>query len=148
MDANADRKSIGPDSKTQHGGIGPETAHDHRQLFDKKELPAKVDNEFVSVLQQVFQGLEKLTLNTSEIKKALTDGGTPCAVTEIKARFDKHLETLTRGKDASKIAHAPQGSLPSVRFPNRHLTFESCHRISVRKSTIHGGATSGLSVER
>lgn len=39
-------------------------------FMNKKELPAKVDNEFVSVLQQVFQGLEKLTLNTLEIKSS------------------------------------------------------------------------------
>jgi hypothetical protein len=72
-------------------------------FIDKKQFPDKIDNEFVSVLQQLFQGLEKLTLNTSDIKKALTDGGTPCAVNEIKARFDRHLEALTRGREASKI---------------------------------------------
>ena len=51
----------------------------------------------------MLQGLEKITLPTSEIAKALTEGGTPCTVSELKGRFEKHLDALTRGKDPAKI---------------------------------------------
>ncbi len=72
-------------------------------FIEKKELAATIENEFVTVLQQVLQGLEKLTVTTADIKKALTDGGTPCPVGEMKSRFEKHLEAITRGKDPTKV---------------------------------------------
>src|SRR5207249_1666424 len=58
-------------------------------FIDKKELPETLDNDFVTVLHQVFQGLEKVTLPVSEIAKALTEGGTPCTIPELKGRFEK-----------------------------------------------------------
>lgn len=51
----------------------------------------------------MLQGLEKITLTTADIKKALTDGGTPCPVGEMKSRFEKHLEAITRGRDPAKV---------------------------------------------
>jgi uncharacterized protein DUF6079 len=78
-----------------------------RRLVDafiaKKELAATIENEFVTVVQQVLQGLERVTLTTAEIKKALTDGGTPCPVGEMKNRFENHLEASIRGKDPTKV---------------------------------------------
>jgi len=47
--------------------------------------------------------LEKITLTTTDIKKALTEGGTPCPVGEMRTRFEKHLEAATRGKDPAKV---------------------------------------------
>jgi energy-coupling factor transporter ATP-binding protein EcfA2 len=72
-------------------------------FIEKKQLPATVENEFVTVFQQVLQGLEKVTLTTADIKKALTEGGTPCPVAEMKTRFGKHLDAATRGKDPTKV---------------------------------------------
>jgi hypothetical protein len=69
----------------------------------KNELPATIENEFVMVLQQVFQGLEKVIVTTADIRKALTDGGVPCPVADMKARFDRHLDEVTRGKDPARI---------------------------------------------
>ena len=79
----------------------------HRKVvesfIDKKELPATLENDFITLLQQVLQGLEKVTLSTSVIAKALSEGGTPCTVLELKGRFEKHLDALTRGKDPAKV---------------------------------------------
>lgn len=72
-------------------------------FINRKELPATIENELVTVLQQVLQGLERITLTTADIKKALTEGGTPCTVNEMKARFEKHLDAATRGKDPAKV---------------------------------------------
>lgn len=72
-------------------------------FIDKKELPTTVENDFVTVLQQVLQGLEKVTLTTVDMTKALTDGGTPCTVAEMKGRFERHLDALTRGKDPARV---------------------------------------------
>ena len=69
----------------------------------KNELPATIENEFVTVLQQVFQGLEKVTVTTADIRRALTDGGAPCPVADMKARFERHLDEVTRGKDPARI---------------------------------------------
>ena len=68
----------------------------------KNELPATIENEFVMVLQQVFQGLEKVTVTTADIRRALTEGGVPCPVADMKARFERHLDEVTRGKDPAR----------------------------------------------
>jgi hypothetical protein len=73
------------------------------ELIDKKELPGTIENDLVTVLQQVLQGLEKIKLSTVDIKRALLEGGTPCPVGEMKTRFERHLEAATRGKDPAKV---------------------------------------------
>jgi hypothetical protein len=92
-----------PTVKRSMDALGAKQRKLIESFIDKKELPAAVENDFVTLLQQVLQGLEKITLTTSDIKKALTEGGTPCPVGEMKTRFEKHLEIAARGKDPTKV---------------------------------------------
>jgi hypothetical protein len=92
-----------PTVKRSMDALGAKHRKVVESFIDQKELPATIENDFVTVLQQVLQGLEKVTLPPSDITKALTEGGTPCTVSELKGRFDKHLDALTRGKDPAKV---------------------------------------------
>ena len=81
----------------------PSIARSWSRSSTRRSCPRHSKTTSSPCLQQVLQGLEKVTLPTSEISKALTEGGTPCTVSELKGRFEKHLDALTRGKDPAKV---------------------------------------------
>jgi hypothetical protein len=80
--------------------VGKRELHD---LLQKKQLPDPVSPTFVKAMQDVLSGLQKVTLANAALQAALSDGGLPCTVNDLKERFDLHLENLTKGKDASKV---------------------------------------------
>jgi hypothetical protein len=47
--------------------------------------------------------LEKVVVAKDKVIEALSGGGTACDLGELKKRFDALLDTLTKGKDSSKI---------------------------------------------
>ena len=72
-------------------------------FMKSKQLPDPVSPAFVKALQEVLSGLEKVALSGTGLKVALSEGGLPCTVDELHERFDRYLNNLKRGKDASKI---------------------------------------------
>ena len=68
-----------------------------------KELPEPIEPPFIKALQEVLQGLERVVLKLDDLDAALAKGGLPCELKRLKARFEEHLNTLTKGKDASKV---------------------------------------------
>jgi hypothetical protein len=54
-------------------------------------------------LQEVLSGLEKVVIGAEGLRNALSDGGVPCTVPELRERFDHHVSTLTKGKDSAKV---------------------------------------------
>lgn len=73
------------------------------EFIHKRELPDPVEPAFVKALQEVLSGLQKVVLTSDGLQDALVSGGTPCTVDELKARFERHVAELTKGKDASKV---------------------------------------------
>ena len=51
----------------------------------------------------MLSGLQKVVLASEELHIALSDGGLPCTVSDLRERFERHVTTLTKGKDASKV---------------------------------------------
>jgi hypothetical protein len=92
-----------PTVKRSMDALGAKQRKVVEAFIETKELPTIIENEFVTVLHQVLRGLERITLTIPDIRKALTDGGMPCPVGEMKARFETHLETAVRGKDPAKV---------------------------------------------
>jgi uncharacterized protein DUF6079 len=92
-----------PTVKRSMDALGAKQRKVVESFLDEKEFPSTVENDFVTVLQQVLQGLEKVTLSAAEISKALAEGGTPCTVAEMRSRFEKHLDVMTRGKDPARV---------------------------------------------
>ena len=72
-------------------------------FMKSKQLPDSVSPAFVKALQEVLSGLQKVAVSGADLQVALSEGGQPCTVNELHERFDRYLNNLTRGKDASKI---------------------------------------------
>lgn len=72
-------------------------------FLKEKHLPDPVIPAFVKALQEILSGLEKVVLTDARLRAALTDGGVPCTVGELKERFDAFVTDLTKGKDASRV---------------------------------------------
>ena len=68
-----------------------------------KELPDPVEPAFIKALQEVLQGLERVVLKLDDLDSALAKGGLPCELKQLKARFEDHLNALTKGKDTTKV---------------------------------------------
>lgn len=73
------------------------------EFLRKRELPGAITPAFVSVLRDVLGGLERISAPIADVRRALTDGGSPCTVSELNSRFEVYLETLARGKDVTKV---------------------------------------------
>jgi hypothetical protein len=74
-----------------------------QKFLKSKELPDPVNPAFIRALQDVLSGLQKVTLTSSDLLNALSQGGLPCTVVDLRERFDRYVADLTKGKDASKV---------------------------------------------
>ena len=77
-----------------------------RELQDflkSKQLPDPVSPAFVKALQEVLSGLQKVALSSADLQAALSNGGLPCTVSDLRDRFDRYVANLTKGKDTSKV---------------------------------------------
>ena len=74
------------------------------EVFIKsRELPVPLDTNFVHALKEVLSGLIKVTANVHELQNALqvTDG--PATPVEMKKRFEKYIDQITKGNDPTKV---------------------------------------------
>lgn len=84
--------------------LGGGEGRDAVQTFlAEKRLPDPVSPAFVKALQEILSGLEKVVLTETQLRSALTDGGVPCTVGELKARFESFILEVTKGKDSTKV---------------------------------------------
>ena len=72
-------------------------------FLKSKALPDPVSPAFVKALQEVLGGLQPVTFGGADLQTALSDGGLPCTISDLKERFDRYVANLTKGKDASKV---------------------------------------------
>jgi Family of unknown function (DUF6079) len=74
-----------------------------RSFLKNKTLPDPVGPAFVKALQDVLGGLQPVTFGGADLQTALSEGGLPCTISDLKDRFDRYVANLTKGKDASKV---------------------------------------------
>lgn len=74
-----------------------------KSFLKSKALPDPVSPAFVKALQEVLGGLQPVTFGGAELQAALSEGGLPCTIGDLKERFDRYVANLTKGKDASKV---------------------------------------------
>jgi len=74
-----------------------------QDFLRSKQLPDPVSTALVKALQEVLRGLEKVSITRAELEAALSAGGLPCTVGELRERFDRYVVGLTKGKDVSKV---------------------------------------------
>ena len=58
---------------------------------------------FVSAVQEVLSGLEKIAVRSDDIKQALLLGGSPATPEDLRKRFEAFLSDRCKGKDTSKL---------------------------------------------
>lgn len=84
--------------------LGAGEGRDAVEVFLREKcLPEPVRPAFVKALQEILSGLEKVVLTEARLRSALTDGGVPCTVSELKQRFDAFVSDLTKGKNATRV---------------------------------------------
>lgn len=67
------------------------------------ELPEPLDGDFVSGLKDALSDLAKVEITSSQLRSALTSGGSPVKVDDIRQRFEKLLADQLKGKDETKV---------------------------------------------
>lgn len=72
------------------------------KLLETRKLPEAIDGNFVSGVNTLMKGLEKVEVLVEDMKKAISGDG-PVTVEDIRARFEKYVRELTNGKDESKV---------------------------------------------
>jgi hypothetical protein len=83
--------------------LKPEQQKALEQVIKEQQLPYVVDASFVKTVQEVLSGMEKVLVTAGDIKKVLSEGGTPCTISEFQKRFEDYLQSLARGKDPKKV---------------------------------------------
>ncbi len=67
------------------------------------ELPEPLDADFVSGIKDALSDLAKVEITSSALRAALTSGGSPVTVDDIRKRFEKLLADELKGKDETKV---------------------------------------------
>ncbi len=80
---------------------------EERSLVDaflkERKLPDKLSQDFIHALKDVLSGLVKITMKTSELRKALLSGGSPVTPEEMKKRFEEYLNKIIKGYEQDKV---------------------------------------------
>ena len=72
-------------------------------FLDNKRLPDPVSPDFLSAVQDLLSGLEKIVVTAHDFETALFAGGSPATIEELRKRFESFLTERCRGKDANKL---------------------------------------------
>lgn len=72
-------------------------------FVNRRELPDPMPPQMVTAIQTLLQGLERVEISPAAIELALGKGGLPCTVPELKARFERSLAEVTRGKPPARV---------------------------------------------
>lgn len=67
------------------------------------ELPEPIDPELVSGIKDALSDLAKVEISSANLRAALTSGGSPVTVEDIRKRFEKLLVDELKGKDETKV---------------------------------------------
>ena len=73
------------------------------EFIQNKELPDKVDDNFVNILKAVLAGLTKVTINLDEIRRVISNAGGSITPAELKRVLDKYIDSLTQGKNPQRV---------------------------------------------
>lgn len=74
-----------------------------KALVKEGAIPEKITADLIQGIQTALSGLEPVHVEAANMLATLGEGGAPCTVEEFRKRFDAFVQSLTRGKDVSKI---------------------------------------------
>ncbi|RYD21994.1 MAG: hypothetical protein EOP69_00505 [Spirochaetia bacterium] len=67
------------------------------------DLPEPLDGDFVTGIKDALSDLAKVEITSADLRSALTSGGSPVTVEDIRKRFEKLLADQLKGKDETKV---------------------------------------------
>ncbi|MBX9693688.1 MAG: hypothetical protein K2Z81_14970, partial [Cyanobacteria bacterium] len=67
------------------------------------DLPEPLDADFVTGIKDALSDLAKVEITSADLRAALTSGGSPVSVEDIRKRFEKLLADQIKGKDEAKV---------------------------------------------
>ena len=73
------------------------------EFIKSKELPDKVDDNFVRILKEVLAGLTKVTINLDEIRRVISKAGGSITPAELKRVLDAYIDSLTQGMNPQRV---------------------------------------------
>ena len=62
-----------------------------------------LDSNFVHAVKKVLSGLVKVTVKAHELQQSFRSKAARLTPAEMKKRFEKYIDQLTRGKDPAKV---------------------------------------------
>lgn len=83
--------------------LGTKEREHVNEFLQKKQLPEKITDRFISALRDTLQGLEIVEFEASDFLLALTRPGMPCTPEELSARYQKFLAEHMQKKDPAKV---------------------------------------------
>jgi hypothetical protein len=83
--------------------LGAKEREQVNEFLQKKQLPEKITDRFISALKDTLQGLEIVEFDGSDFLLALTRPGMPCTPEELSTRYQKFLAEHMQGKDPAKV---------------------------------------------
>jgi hypothetical protein len=95
-------KSLDDPSTQQDFSLLPEKEQKRLQeIIDSKRLPDILDNDLLNSIKNVLKGLEPVRISMDGLFKELK--GSPYTKDEFKKRFLEYLDSVTMGKDQTKV---------------------------------------------
>ena len=92
-----------PTTKDNLDLLKPEPKKRVNDFIKKRALPDEIDQDFIHALSEALSGLQKVPINTTDLRAALLSGGSPTTLAEMKRRFEEYLDELTRDKEPGKV---------------------------------------------
>jgi len=83
--------------------LAPSSQRQVEAFIKKRELPDALQQDFLQDLREALSGLVKVVVKTEAMRTALLAGGSPVTPAEMKKRFERYLDDLTKGKEPSKV---------------------------------------------
>ncbi|HNS36871.1 MAG TPA: DUF6079 family protein [Anaerolineaceae bacterium] len=91
-----------PEARANLPMLGPKERQAVETFLQEGALPERITEALLNGLSDTLQGLEKLTLDSSQFLLALTRPGMPCTPDELEERIRTYLQKALSGKDRRK----------------------------------------------
>jgi len=73
------------------------------EFIKSKELPDKVDDNFVRIFKEVLAGITKVIINLDDIHRVISKAGGSITPNELKRVLNQYIDSLTQGKDPQRV---------------------------------------------
>ena len=79
-------------------------------------LPNPIDRHFISAVQEVLSGLEKVVVSGDDLCEALLEGGSPATADELRERFENFLSGHCGDDDSTRLRFVVEWTMSAARW--------------------------------